>query len=141
MLRQEYSGRAWYYPDHSVGPFELLLAVPCRLGDSSDRVDALLDTAAEWCVISTRAAEMAGYPIDTRCRQSLMSTRFGTLQGTIERIPLTIPADEGEHLTLEATWFVSPDWAGPVVLGWRGLLERIRFAVDPDAQKFYFAGL
>jgi hypothetical protein len=41
---------------------------------------------------------------------------------------------------IEATWFISPDWPGPLVLGWKGCLERLRFALDPTPEEewFYF---
>ena len=47
-------------------------------------------------------------------------------------------ADEGESLDVEATVFQSPDWRGPSFLGYQGLLQRIRFAVDPETNLFYF---
>jgi len=47
-------------------------------------------------------------------------------------------ATEGQPLLVEATWFVSPDWPGPLVLGWKGCLERFRFALDPNEERFYF---
>lgn len=47
-------------------------------------------------------------------------------------------ATEGEDLTVQATWFVCPEWRGPVVLGWKGSLERFRFALDPHEEFFYF---
>jgi hypothetical protein len=31
-----------------------------------------------------------------------------------------------------------PDWPGPTVLGWRGCLDRFRWAIDPDDEVFYF---
>lgn len=29
---------------------------------------------------------------------------------------------------------IAPGWTGPVVLGYRGFLERLRFALDPGSQ-------
>jgi hypothetical protein len=70
--------------------------------------------------------------------QGRLLTRFGTFAGDLERIPLHLPAEEGELLTVDATWFVCEDWPGPTVLGWKGCLERIRFAFDPSEETFYF---
>ena len=42
---------------------------------------------------------------------------------------------------MDATWFVAPDWPGPSVIGWRGCLERMRFALDPGEEAFYFSEL
>ena len=55
------------------------------------------------------------------------------------RLQLTFEAEVGGPLDLDATWFVAPDWPGPMVLGWKGCLERIRFALDPTQEWFYFA--
>jgi hypothetical protein len=54
---------------------------------------------------------------------------------------LTIVADEGESCEVEATLFVSRDWAYGNFVGYSGLLERIRFAVDPGTNDFYFGVL
>ena len=44
-------------------------------------------------------------------------------------------------MRVAGTWFVSEDWPGPNVLGWKGCLERMRFALDPSDESFYFAEL
>ena len=47
-------------------------------------------------------------------------------------------ADEGESCEVDATLFVSRDWVYGNFVGYSGFLERIRFAVDPGANDFYF---
>ena len=55
------------------------------------------------------------------------------------RVPLTFEADEGAPLVTEATFFVSADWPeGMTFLGYSGLLDSMRFALDPQANHFYF---
>jgi hypothetical protein len=51
---------------------------------------------------------------------------------------LTILADDGESLEVQATVFVSRDWPAGTFLGYSGFLERIRFAVDPQQNDFHF---
>jgi hypothetical protein len=68
----------------------------------------------------------------------VLDTRLGTLKGSLYRIPVALPADEGQPLEAEATVFLSPDWRGPNFIGYQGLLQRIRFAVDPEVNLFYF---
>ena len=41
----------------------------------------------------------------------------------------------------EATVLVSSDWQGPSIVGYTGMLDRIRFAVDPPANQFHFGPL
>ncbi len=68
----------------------------------------------------------------------VLSTRFGRFGGRLYRGLITLPVDEGEPLDVDATVFISPDWRGPNFLGYEGLLQRIRFAVDPESNLFYF---
>jgi hypothetical protein len=64
---------------------------------------------------------------------------FGTLTGRLERVSVTLDATEGQALTIQATCFVSAEWSGPRVIGWKGCLERIRFGFDTTTEAFYFA--
>ena len=48
------------------------------------------------------------------------------------------PSTVGGPFEVEATIFVSPDWSGGNFLGYEGLFQRIRFAIDPEANFFYF---
>ena len=63
---------------------------------------------------------------------------MGVFRGQLYRGLITLLADEGSPLDVEATVFVTPDWPGPNFLGYQGLLQRIRFAVDPESNRFYF---
>ena len=52
-------------------------------------------------------------------------------------------ADEGSDLEIETTAFVpvldeSEIWELPMFLGMQGCLERVRFAIDPTKERFYF---
>ena len=68
-------------------------------------------------------------------------TRFGQFYGRMERLFLTLIADEGQEVQVDATFFVCSDWHYAMVVGWRGCLERIRFGLDPSTETccFYFA--
>ena len=65
-----------------------------------------------------------------------MHTRFGLLEGFLARAPVTFAADR--DLVVDATWFISSEWNGPVVLGWKGCLERMHFAFDTVGELFWF---
>ncbi|NIM13411.1 MAG: hypothetical protein GTO45_14950 [Candidatus Aminicenantes bacterium] len=66
------------------------------------------------------------------------------MSGSLHRINISLLADQksGYDLTVESSVFISEEWDGPIVLGYRGFLERIRFALDPGVisgeQMFYF---
>jgi hypothetical protein len=98
-----------------------------------------LDTAADWSVISTEIAEDLGL-FGIEGESIVLSTRFGTIAGHLVPAAVTLIADDGDSLGIDATVFVSSDWprkAG-TFLGYSGLLERIRFAVDPQKNDFFF---
>jgi len=98
---------------------------------------AQVDTAAAYSTLETDVAESMGlfsrdeYP-------TLISTRLGTIRGQLLRLPLTLIAEEGTSLNVEATFFVSRQWRGPMFLGYTGLLDRLRIALDPLANMFFF---
>ena len=114
------------------------ILVRVALGTLENLVFAVLDTAAPWCVFRQ--------DVNTRLQPSLipipggitLSTRLGLFHGDLYRGQLRLVAEEGESLDVEATVFVTPDWPGPNFLGYQGFLQRIRFAVDPESNLFYF---
>ncbi len=101
---------------------------------------AQLDTGAAWSILETQVADSlnllngAGEPVR-------LSTRIGKYNGRLERTFIEIVADEGDSLRVGATVWVSSEWPGGNFLGYGGLLERIRFAVDPSDNFFYFGPL
>jgi hypothetical protein len=63
------------------------------------------------------------------------------MRGRLERLRLRFCAEEGSEVEIEASCFVSADWTGPMVIGWKGGLERVKVALDPSDNSFYFAEL
>jgi hypothetical protein len=104
----------------------------------SDTYLAQLDTGAAWSILPTNIARTLGISSNLR-RTMRLSTRFGVYLGGIVRLPFTFVADDGESLDTEGTFFLADDWPWPIVfLGYSGLLDKIRFALDPQKNHFYF---
>ncbi len=67
--------------------------------------------------------------------------------GYLHRLNMAFEATQGESLSLVATAFVpDPEWEEswgetPSFIGLTGCLERLRFAVDPGSDAFYFGPL
>lgn len=101
-------------------------------------VSAVVDTAAPWCIFSPSVGASLREDFEPVSGDVLLSTRLGIFRGSLYLVPITLPALQGEALDLHATVFVSPDWPGGNFLGYQGLLQRIRFAVDPETNLFYF---
>lgn len=92
-----------------------------------------------------KVSRLAGLKDVEPLERLTMLVRGMRLEGKIIRMSIKIVAFEGENLTVDATAFV-PDveeyWGNfPAFLGLTGFLERIRFAVDPNTDTFYFGQL
>jgi hypothetical protein len=98
---------------------------------------AQLDTGAVWSVVEPELAEALGL-LDSTGPEAKISTRLGIVTGRLERVPVTFVASAGNSLNVEATVFVSREWPAGTFIGWNGLLERVRFGVDPRDGLFYF---
>jgi hypothetical protein len=99
---------------------------------------AIMDTAAPWCIFEPEVGMVLRQTFVVVQERVVLSTRLGRFGGTLYRGLITLPVDLGEPLDIEATVFLSPEWRGPNFLGYEGLLQRIRFAVDPENNLFYF---
>ncbi len=108
------------------------------------KIPAIVDTGAPWCVLDPDIAE---FVIDTALAVHVSERRLlvrGVLYpGKLFRIPFQLNATEGQSLEIEATVFVptlqpGEQWFLPNFLGLDGFLNRIRFAVDPGENLFYF---
>jgi hypothetical protein len=138
------AGSAPFRAVSKTDAWSLTVAVQCRIEDLESDYFALLDTGAEWSVIGEDVLTLIKDRLDSPIRSLKMSTRFGMIFGELHRVNITLltAPGQGADLTVESTAFVSEEWEGPTVLGYRGFLERIRFAFDPGVvpgeQIFYF---
>ena len=120
--------------------FEPIVNVRVLLPDlrSHVLVDAQIDTGAAWSVLDPILAKTFGL-LDQEGESALLHTRFGLIEGNLVRLPITFLPDQGDPLDTYGTFFISPDWPpGRTFLGYSGLLDSIRFALDPQANHFYF---
>ena len=118
--------------------------IPIRIDDVP--VDAVIDTGAMHLICGTETIDNLGlHPADSLGRRRIL-IRGQIVAGDLHRVSLTVPAHQGEVLTQEVTAFVPILDPGeesnlPTFLGWQYCLERIRFAVDPATETFYFGTL
>ena len=112
--------------------------MPFRLQGVAVRLMGLLDTGGHFCILSPEVVEMVGDVLSGSDEEVSLITSQGRLAGGLYRHSIELLAEDGENLDLDATVFVSPDWRGPSILGYTGVLDRVRFAVDPRENRFYF---
>jgi hypothetical protein len=98
---------------------------------------AQIDTGAAYSILQADAARDLGL-FDLQEEWTRISTRFGVLSGQLVRLPVTLLADQGDSLDLDAVFFVSREWRGPTFIGYTGFLDRLRVALDSPANLFYF---
>ncbi len=127
------TGQCWW--NRRSGNQSLTLAVRCRLGKNLFEELALLDTGAAWSVVHEELASTLELDLTQPLEGIRIASRFGTLLGELHRIPVTLVADDGEDLEVDATIAVVTGASDnlPVVLGCRGFLERLRIAIDPGS--------
>lgn len=102
---------------------------------------ALLDTGAEWSVLDREIAEQVGIA-DAEGEVITLRHKEGATDGKLVRTTVTMIADEGDALDVDATVFV-PDNAWPSgrnFIGYSGFLEKIRIGLDPQNNHVYFSG-
>lgn len=110
----------------------------CLNGEIESSVYAQVDTGAAWSILAPSDADRLGL-LGQPGTPMILSTHLGCIKGALVRLPIRFLADEGESLDTEGTFLISPDWPpGRTFLGYSGLLDSIRFALDPQVNHFYF---
>jgi hypothetical protein len=105
----------------------------------------MLDTGAPFVVLSP--VLIPHLSLTSAIGPLTLSIRTSLVAGTLHRIALTFAAEHGDNLTVDAIVFVpdadpNQDWSRfPSFIGLNGCLERIRFAIDPLTDTFYFGSL
>ena len=106
--------------------------------------EAFLDTGSSYVILEPHIAELLNIDRSQGERIEKFNIRGNIIRGDLLRMTITILAEEGRSLLVDATAFVpelAPDqeWEDlPTILGLTGFLERIRFAINPTIDRFYF---
>jgi hypothetical protein len=98
---------------------------------------AQLDSGSAYPMLDSGIARALGV-LDGDGEPAQVDTRLGKVDGRLERIRLTLIADEGDSLDIEAVFLVSRGWSGKTFLGYSGFLDRLRIALDAPRNLFYF---
>lgn len=138
---------ATVYTDHYPNDQLVRMVIDIYLAKQPTRVPAIIDTGAPWCVFSPLILSDIANDIEAiRPINRPLNIRGIAYTGWLYHIPIHIPALVGEALDIEATAFIPnfpPDetWFYPNFIGLQGFLDRIRFAVDPNNNMFFFGRL
>lgn len=108
------------------------------------RMPAVVDTGAPFVVCTPQFVKYLDIDPKMSVQRKTMLIRGSWVTGYLYRLPISFLAEEGEDLYVDATVFApDPEWEEgwgdlPSFIGLSGCLERMRFAVDPGADIFYF---
>ena len=121
------------------------LVITARLIDTQLNLPFVVDTGAPWGVLDPDTVTAL---IEPHADEILRYRVRGRLyEGTLTRCRVALLDDQSDAaLLLDATFFVpllatGDVWREPNFIGLRGFLERIRFAIDPAENMFYFGSL
>jgi len=111
------------------------------------QTEAFLDTGSPYVICDPIIAENLSLDLTHGEKIEKFLIRGYTIEGYLHRMNITILAEGGQGLPVDATVFVpnltpDQDWGNfPSIIGLSGFLERIRFAIDPIKDRFYFGDL
>jgi hypothetical protein len=129
------------YPgDEANSRIVLTISIERRL-----TTEAIVDTGAPWCILDPELVEQLGISPDATYESTeKLRIRGISYEGRLHRLQIGLWSEEaGSDLEVDATVFVprmppQQEWPHPNFLGLNGFLERIRFAVNPEENAFYF---
>ena len=107
---------------------------------------AVVDTGGVYLVCDPEMADGLHLDPSYGVGSASLLIRGQTVSGTLYRLPLALVPQEGRGLEVEVTAFVprlqpNESWNLPSFMGLSGCLERLRFAVDPATDTFYFGAI
>lgn len=120
------------------------IIVPIQIEGVATR--AIMDTGGVYLICDPEIAEFLALDLAESLGIETLGIRGVRYTGNLYRLSLGLMATEGEGLQVEVTAFVpqlvtSDAWVLPSFLGLQGCLERLRFAVDPSTDRFYFGSI
>ncbi len=107
---------------------------------------AAVDTGAPYVICQPDLAKQLEPYLADRLGEAQLQIRGVAYRGKLYLLSVTFKASRGEDFRTLATVFVPQldpwqTWELPSFVGLTGMLDRLRFAVDPDASLFYFGPL
>jgi hypothetical protein len=114
------------------------------------QTSAFVDTGGVYAICSPEIADELHLDPKHGAPVNPIRWRGEIFQGVLHRVPITLLAEEGESIIIEATCFIpqltnSQQWQTDFacILGMYLCFDRLRFAVDPnpDNEMFYFGPL
>lgn len=135
------------YLDHLGGDTEGAPKIFVSIEVDGRRTMAEVDTGGVYVICNPEMAQTIDLSDKSAIRQTEVLTALGLVTGDLYRMDIRLTATTGEDLSVSGIVFVPTEkFEGlskfpPLVLGYRGFLEHLRFGVDTGYQGggvFYF---
>lgn len=117
------------------------------LANYPEPISVIADTAAPWCILNPFIFEKVAHYAESMYMLDLpLNIRGLNYTGQLYQLPMRLEALVGEPLDVVGTVFIpnlssNEEWLYPNFIGLDGFLNRIRFAVDPANNLFFFGEL
>jgi len=147
MLTPDFVRGMMQYTDRFPGDHETRIVLLADFGNTGSFTPAILDTGSPWSILNPKLADTLGLDYQTTAiTHSKLRIRGYLYDGWLSRLLIALVAEKGENAVIDSTVFIpkldqDDDWLHPNFLGLTGFLERIRFAIDPEYNHFFFAAL
>jgi len=109
------------------------------------QTEAMVDTGGVFLVCPPQIANLMQLDESDSLGEETIGIRGSDVPGRLHRVNITLLVEEGQSIAVEVTALIPKDtreerWFSelPCYLGLHGCLERLRFAVDPSTDTFYF---
>lgn len=132
------------YRDHYPGQERFTRVVLPVVVEERLTVPAIVDTGAPWCILDPAIARQLGLAVRAEYTpDEKLLIRGIEYKGKLLRMDISLEAEHGNRLDVRATVFVptlppGDTWPHPNFIGLNGFLNRVRFAIDPAENAFYF---
>ena len=100
---------------------------------------ALLDTGAHFCRLNETVVGFLGGHLADSLGRFTVRTAYGLVEGQLYRHQITLLADVGQSVDIDATVLIPPEWRGPCFLGYAGALDHVHFGINPWRDQFSFS--
>ena len=136
------------YDYRPITAHEEMPRVIVRIAIDRFETAAFVDTGGVYLICSPEIASRLHLSSQDGLPVPRIQVRGIWLSGRVYTLPVTLVAEQGESVTIGITTFVPElrpnlTWTDefPCVLGMYGCLERLRFAIDPGSDTFFFGDL
>jgi hypothetical protein len=137
MLPADFACGYQWYLDSLPAAAETVPRIVVTVLVAGNEITALLDTGANQCILEWALAEQLNAPVEARVVQ-IRALGGNVHQGILFSTVITFLADEGESVSLEVAAWSAETFTGPNLIGYGGVLERVRIALDPATNRFFF---